>query len=95
MPVPGRPDARNGPFVFGFTRDPASRSIGCDSSAIVGYARAFVSAICCLLGLTEISAGGSLGADRLVPGVRVADRQRAGLARGHGVRVARVTGVGR
>ena len=59
MPVPGRPDARCGPFVFGLMRAPASRYIGCDSSAIVGYARALISAICCLLGLTEICAGGS------------------------------------
>src|SRR6185436_1059930 len=43
MPVPASPDARNGPFVFGLIRAPASRSIGCDISAIVGYARALVS----------------------------------------------------
>ena len=43
MPVPGSPDDRSGPIFFGLMRDPASRNIGCDISAMVGYALAFVS----------------------------------------------------
>ena len=59
IPVPGRPDARNGPLVLAFTRSPASRSIGCESSAIVGYARAFSSASVCRFGLTSVCGSGS------------------------------------
>src|SRR5581483_1313418 len=47
---------RCGPLVLGFTRAPASRSIGCESSAIVGYARRYVSAMTCFEGL-RIAAG--------------------------------------
>src|SRR2546422_2759875 len=59
MPVPGSPDARCGPLVFGFTRRPARRSIGWESSAMVGYARAFVSATTCLFGLSKVCGSGS------------------------------------
>src|SRR5206468_2704571 len=59
MPVPGRPVERCGPFVFGLIRDPASRSIGCESSAMTGYGRAFNNANACLLGLIIVCGSGS------------------------------------
>src|SRR5436190_3625236 len=59
MPVPGRPDERCGPLFFGLTRDPASRSIGRDSSTIVGYVRAFVSATTWRFGLIRTCGSGS------------------------------------
>src|SRR3954463_4431171 len=59
MPVPGSPEARCGPLVFGLMREPASLYIGCASSAIVGYVRALVSATTCLLGLSSVCGSGS------------------------------------
>src|SRR6266513_806440 len=59
MPVPGRPDERCGPLFFGLMRDPASRSIGRDSSTIVGYVRAFVSATTWRFGLMRTCGSGS------------------------------------
>ena len=59
MPVPGRPVERCGPFVFGLIRDPASRSIGCEISAMAGYGRAFNNANACLLGLINVCGSGS------------------------------------
>ena len=50
---------RCGPFVFGLMRAPASRSIGCDRSAIVGMLARSSSAICCLDGLTATVGSGA------------------------------------
>src|SRR5262245_33614739 len=59
MPVPGSPDDRCGPLFLGLTREPASLSIGRESSAIVGYVRALVSATTWRFGLMRTCGIGS------------------------------------
>jgi hypothetical protein len=54
--------ARCGPNVFGFTRAPASRSIGRDNASIVGCPLREVSAMTCREGL--MIASGSSGASK-------------------------------
>ncbi len=57
MPVPL--GARCGPLVLGLIRTPASRSIGCDISSIVGMLRRAMSVIVLPSGLTTTVGRGS------------------------------------
>src|SRR5436309_1643781 len=52
-------DVRCGPFVRGFTRAPASRSIGCESAAMVGWPFRYASAITFFDGLSSASGSGA------------------------------------
>src|SRR5436305_1723569 len=51
-------DVRCGPFVRGFTRAPASRSIGCESAAMVGCPFRYESDITFFDGLSNASGNG-------------------------------------